>query len=189
MPRNLRDLYQLRVSLNDVEPPIWRRLLVSSSTDLALLHEIIQVTMGWSEVHPHQFTAGTRQFGVPDEDFGDSLTTERGIRIGSLLKSENQTISYEYDFSDAWEHTILLEKILPYKPGESGPACINGSRCCPPEDVGGAWGYKEFLEAYTDPEHPDHKERTEWARRYFDPERFDITEVNKRLMSVGKISA
>jgi len=189
MPRNLRDLYQIKVSLSDVTPPIWRRLLVSSSTDLALLHEIIQVAMGWSSEHLHQFTAGNRQFGVRDEDFGDGITPERGVRIGSLLKCENQTISYDYDFSDAWEHQILLEKILPYKPGESGPVCIDGSRSCPPDDVGGAWGYLEFLEAYKDPGHPDHSEKVAWLGNCFDPERFDNAEVNKKLAELEKIRA
>ena len=185
-PRNLRDLYQLRISLEEINPPIWRRLLVASSIDLAMLHEIIQLAMSWSGVHLHQFTAGRKQFGVPDEDYGDGIIPERGIRIGSLLKCENQWISYEYDFGDAWEHKIVLEKILPYIPGAAGPECIDGQRGAPPEDVGGAWGYREFLEAYTDRGHPDHWEKVAWVNGDFDPERFDIPEINRKLKLMRK---
>lgn len=186
MPRNLRDLLQLKISLKDVYPPIWRRLLISSSTDLAELHRIIQITMGWSNSHMHQFTAGKKQFGVPDDEFGDSTTPEIGVRIGSLLKAENEWISYEYDFGDSWEHKIVLEKILPYRPEEGGPRCIDGSRGCPPEDVGGAWGYEEFLEAYTDSGHPDHEEKLEWVGDSFDPEQFDLEQVNLNLRRMRK---
>ena len=131
--------------------------------------------------HLHQFTAGKKQFGVPDEEFGDSTTSEIGVRIGSLLKTENQRISYEYDFGDSWEHEIVLEKILPYQPEASGPRCIDGSRSCPPEDVGGAWGYQEFLEAYIDSGHPDHEEKLDWIGEDFDPEQFDLEQVNLNL--------
>jgi hypothetical protein len=186
MPRNLRDLLQIKVSLSDVDPPIWRRLLVASSTDLAELHQIIQLAMGWTNSHPHQFTAGHQQFGIPDIEFGDSTIPERGKRIGSLLKREAQWIIYEYDFSDSWEHRITLEKILPYRPEEAGPQCSDGRRGCPPEDVGGAWGYQEFLEAYCDRGHPDHQEKVDWIGRSYDPERFDIDDVNRKLKGLRK---
>ncbi|MCB1869413.1 MAG: plasmid pRiA4b ORF-3 family protein [Gammaproteobacteria bacterium] len=186
MQRNLRDLFQIRISLSEVEPPVWRRLLISSSTDLAELHQVIQIAMGWSNSDLHQFTADHQQFGIPDTEYGDSLTPERGKRIGSLLKHENQWITYEYDFGDSWEHKILLEKILPFQPEAAGPRCIDGRRSCPPEDVGGAWGYQEFLEAYTDSGHPDHREKVEWIGDGFDPEHFDIDEVNKKLKAMRK---
>lgn len=186
MQRNLRDLFQIKVSLSDIDPPIWRRLLVSSSTDLAELHQIIQLAMGWTDSHLHQFTADHQQYGVPDMEFGNSMTSEHGKRIGSLLKQENQWITYQYDFGDGWEHKITLEQILPYQPGEAGPSCIDGCRSCPPEDIGGAWGYLEFLEAYTDIGHPDHQDNVEWIGEHFDPEHFDIAEINRKLKAIHK---
>ncbi|HXK55056.1 MAG TPA: plasmid pRiA4b ORF-3 family protein [Gammaproteobacteria bacterium] len=189
MQRNLRDLFQIRISLSDVEPAVWRRLLLSSSTDLAELHQIIQIAMGWSNSHLHQFTANHQQYGVPDTEFGDSIAPERGKRIGSFLKHENQWITYEYDSGDCWEHVITLERILPYHPGEAGPSCIDGRRACPPEDIGGAWEYREFLEAYTDSEHPDHQEKVDWLGEYFDPEQFDIADVNRKLSALRKTKA
>jgi len=169
------------VSLKDVKPLIWRRLLISSATDLSELHEIIQIAMGWTDSHLHQFIVGTERFGVSDPDFEDGTTPEKGHRICSLLKKEKQWITYEYDFGDGWEHKIVLEKILPYKPGETVPRCIGGRCGCPPEDVGGVWGYMEFLKAYKDKNHPEHDEMVEWAGESFDPERFDPAEVNEIL--------
>lgn len=181
MARNLRDIYQIKVSLNGVRPPIWRRLVISSTTDLAKLHEIIQIAMGWTDTHLHGFVAGEETFGQLDPDFDDGTIPEDAIRIGSLLKKEKDWITYEYDFGDGWEHKIVLEKILPYRPEETVPKCIAGRRGCPPEDVGGVWGYKEFLEAYNDKNHPEHEEILEWAGEYFDPEYFDPDEVNEIL--------
>lgn len=186
MQRNLRDLFQIKISLSDVDPPVWRRLLLSSSTDLAELHRIIQIAMGWSDSRLHQFTADHQQFGVPDTEFGNSINPERGKRIGSLLKHENQWMTYEYDFGDGWEHVVTLEKILPYQPGDAGPSCIDGRGGSPPEDVGGAWGYREFLEAYRDNGHPDHQDKVEWIGQDFDPDHFDIADVNGKLKEMRK---
>lgn len=160
---------------------MWRRLLISRVTDLAELHEVLQIAMGWTNSHLHQFVAGRKTIGVPDPDFPAGTVSEDGVRIDSLLKRAKDWITYEYDFGDGWEHKITLEKILPYQSGEEIPRCTGGRRGCPPEDVGGAWGYKEFLEAYKDKNHPEHEEMVEWAGEYFDPEHFDPAEVNEIL--------
>ena len=110
MAQNLRDLYQIKVTLNGVKPQIWRRLLISSATDLAELHEILQIAMGWTDSHLHQFVAGDETFGVPDPDFEVGTRSEEGIRIGSLLKKEKEWITYEYDFGDGWEHKKCLRR-------------------------------------------------------------------------------
>jgi len=183
MTKSLRNLYQIKVSLNDVKPPIWRRLLISNATNLAELHEIIQIAMGWTDTHLHQFTVENDRYGVPDPDYDDGTKPEGGVRIGSLLKEEKEWLVYEYDFGDGWTHKIILEKILPYEAGEVEPRCIGGCRRCPPEDVGGPWGYMDFLEIYEDKTHPEHEEMVEWAGDYFDPDGFDENEVNKILSS------
>jgi hypothetical protein len=181
MQQKLAKIYQIKVSLNGVKPPIWRRLLISSSTDLAELHDIIQTAMGWTDTHLHMFVAGGRQYGVPDPDYDDGTVPEERVRISALLKKENDSLIYEYDFGDGWEHRVTLEKIIAGAPGEILPRCIAGRRGCPPEDVGGVWGYEAFLRAYTDPAHPEHDDLVEWAGESFDPERFDPVEVNEAL--------
>jgi hypothetical protein len=88
---------------------------------------------------------------------------------------------YIYDFGDDWVHVLLLEKILPWDPEAELPRCIKGKRACPPEDVGGPYGYADFLEVLADPEHPDHQEMVEWIGGPFDPEAFDMKAVNTAL--------
>ena len=185
MKQDLRRVYQMKVSLNRAKPPIWRRLLVSSETDLATLHGIIQIAMGWTDSHLHQFTVKGKRYGCPDPEWDDGLVSERGIQIGTLLRKAKQSMLYEYDFGDGWEHTITLEKVLSTK-DEASPSCVGGRRGCPPEDVGGVYGYMHFLEVYQDTSHPEHAETVEWAGEYFEPERFDIAEVNRALASGHK---
>ncbi len=153
--------------------------MISSTTDLAELHEIIQVAMGWTDSHMHQFIANGVFYGTPEPEFDFDVTPEYDVRIGAILKQEKDWLIYEYDFGDSWEHKIVLEKILPFNPKEQLPKCVTGRRGCPPEDVGGIWGYQEFLEAYNDTSHPEHEEMKEWAGEYFHPELFDKDEVNE----------
>ncbi len=181
MAGDLHNLYQIKVSLEGVKPSIWRRLVISRTTDLSELHYVIQIAMGWTHTHLHQFVAGDERFGMSDLGFEDDTIPEEGIPIDAILRRVNQWITYEYDFGDGWEHEIVLEKILPSRLGESVPKCIGGRRGCPPEDVGGVWGYERLLEAYNDETRPEHEELAEWAGEDFDPERFDIEEVNRIL--------
>jgi len=90
---------------------------------------------------------------------------------------KNNTADYRYDFGDNWEHTIVLEKILPRKAGIKYPVCIAGERACPPEDCGGTDGYFDFLEAIKNPFHERHKEMLCWVGGKFDPDLFDPAKV------------
>lgn len=175
----------MKVTLKVVRPPIWRRVLAMSSMRLDEFHSLLQVVMGWSESHLHQFVFDGKRYGEPDPEFDfeldDPMLNEKEFRIEQLLKKEKDVLVYEYDFGDGWEHKILLEKILPFNPEQPLPKCIAGRRHCPPEDVGGPWGYEDFLEIYQDSSHPEHEEMREWAGDYFEPEAFDILEVNTEL--------
>jgi hypothetical protein len=176
-------VYQLKVTLDDSKPPIWRRVLVSEKVTLYELHQIIQIVMGWTNSHLHMFLLGEQIYGDPaDDEFGDLGTkNETRYRLNQLGLHEKSKFSYEYDFGDSWDHTILVEKILPEEKGARYPVCVKGKRACPPEDVGGVWGYDDFLQAVTDPEHEEHDEYLEWIGDDFDPEAFDLDEVNEVL--------
>lgn len=183
MARPLRKTYQLKISLKGSKPPIWRRLLIADSVSLAQLHQAIQIAMGWTDSHLHQFIVGGKLFGTADSDFDDMETLdESGYKLGQIMKTEKDSIIYEYDFGDGWEHTITLEKILPFDPKERLPQCVKGKGACPPEDVGGIWGYYEFLEALQDAEHPEHESYVEWAGGEFDPQHCDVEEINALLL-------
>jgi hypothetical protein len=140
--------------------------------------------MGWTDSHLHQFTSKGQFYGVsdPEYDLMDmEVHDEAKYRLNHLLKKEKDSIGYEYDFGDGWNHKITLEKILPFDTEMVIPACIKAKGACPPEDVGGIWGYCNFLEALQNPRHPEHEEYKEWVEGDFDPAAYDIKEVNELL--------
>ena len=174
-------IYQIKVTLKGSKPPIWRRLLVSSAMSLAELHYVLQTAMGWEGGHLHQFFAHDQYFGVPEPEFDMDVLDESRYTLEQMLPQEKASMIYEYDFGDGWEHKIVAEKILPPDPKIALPTCVKGKRACPPEDVGGVWGYADFLEAIKDPKHPEHEDFLEWIGDDFDPEYFDVDEVNEVL--------
>ena len=188
MAKESRQIYQIKVTLNDTRPPIWRRIWVPANTTLGRLHDILQVVMGWTDSHMHQFTIHGQRYGdARVDETGDlGFLPEQRYLLSQVVTRSRTRFQYQYDFGDSWDHTLLVEKILPPQPGmRSTPArCLAGQRACPPEDVGGVWGYQEFLEALADPNHSQHDEYLEWIGEAFDPEAFDPDEVNARLRSL-----
>lgn len=175
-------IYQIKVSLQDSQPPIWRRFLVRSDVGLDELHDVLQIVMGWQDYHLHQFYVGTTRYApiYPDmEPMGE--LDEQLVQLDQVAPGPGAQFDYEYDFGDSWMHTLLLEEILPPETEQDVPRCIEGQGACPPEDVGGVWGYRLFLEALQDPEHPEHEHYSEWIGGEFDPTAFDLQRVNRRL--------
>lgn len=124
-----------------------------SDVTLAKLHQIIQVAMGWYDSHLHQFIVGKKYYGVPDPDDLTEVSDERKVKLRELVSRSKQTLVYDYDFGDGWEHTVALEEIVDVQPGIRYPNCIDGARACTPEDCGGTGGYEYFLKAIRDPRH------------------------------------
>ena len=188
--KQLRFIYQLKVTLNGFRPPIWRRLLVPGNINLGSFHVVLQIVMGWTNSHLHQFISGRTMYGIPDDEFGGGfdleIEDENKYNLSQLLKKEKDFLKYEYDFGDGWEHKIILEKILPYESSVKVPSCIKGKRACPPEDCGGIWGYHDLIEVINDISHPEHKEMLEWLGGDFDPEYFDVNEINEILSKYPK---
>lgn len=178
-------IYQLKIVLHGSEPPIWRRIQVLSDTTLEALHRILQIAMGWSNSHLHQFKVGDLTYGPPDPNFPDfDVIDEKDVVLSEVVSRPNQKFVYQYDFGDDWRHLITLEKILAPEDGVSYPFCLKGKRACPPEDSGGIFAYSDFLEAITDSEHPEHLHLLRWVGGEFDPEAFDRAEVNRSLMNI-----
>ncbi|MHC5537135.1 plasmid pRiA4b ORF-3 family protein [Singulisphaera rosea] len=172
-------VYQLKVKLKHIRPPIWRRLLVPDCS-LAKLHEIIQIAMGWESHHLYDFEVGGSHYSDSSDMFDSDRKDARRAKLGRFAPEGKVKIHYTYDFGDNWQHDVLVEKVVPPEEGMTYPVCIGGKRACPPEDVGGPWGYMEFAEAIRDPEHERHEEYLEWEDE-FDPEAFSIEEVNVEL--------
>lgn len=185
--KSLRSIYQLKITLKGMRPPIWRRILMASTTKLDDVHLIFQIVMGWTNSHMHEFIQGRDRYVEPDEEFPSDAKDEAQYRLDQLLKREKEKLIYIYDFGDGWEHEVVLEKILPFKTNVALPICVKGCRACPPEDIGGIGGYIMFLEAISDPAHPEHEDMLEWIaddiEDPFNPEAFDLAEVNQLLQS------
>jgi hypothetical protein len=174
-------VYQFKVTLKWSKPAIWRRIQVRAGTTLPRLHDTIQIAMGWTDSHLHRFIIRDVEYGVPVPDFGVEMRNEQRVKLERIITAEKERFVYEYDFGDGWIHDILLEKILPPEPDPHYPRCVGGKRACPPEDVGGVWGYAEFLEAILDSDHPRHEDMLEWWEGAFDPDAFSLDEVNQAL--------
>ncbi len=188
MPRQSqtnKTVHQLKITLKYVRPPIWRRVLVPSEMRLSDSHDVIQIAMGWEDSHLHQFEVGETYYALPDpeeDDFwGSRSEDEAKVKLRDVAPREKDKLRYDYDFGDGWEHSIVVEKVLPREKGRRYPVCLAGRRACPPEDCGGPHGYGNLLEALQDPKHPDHEDLTEWIGGEFDSEAFDLEAVNKLL--------
>lgn len=179
-------LYQFKITLLDVEPPVWRRIQVRDGT-LDQLHEQIQTAMGWTNSHLHQFEINGTRYGDPEllddgfEDF-ECVDSTRTL-ISDILAGTGKRFAfqYEYDFGDGWEHEVLFEGNPPTDPKGKYPLCLEGERACPPEDCGGSWGYGDFLEAIRNPKHEEHASMLEWIGGSFDPEAFDAKQATKAM--------
>jgi hypothetical protein len=207
MPRGTRKeaalpaVYQLKVTLAGARPPIWR-LQVPDNANLGWLHAVIQVAMGWTNSHLHQFHVGSMQISDPsfelDELEGSPKThDENKTRIGDVAPRVGSKLVYEYDFGDSWVHHIAVEKILEPDPQSARVArCLAGARACPPEDCGGVWGYQELLQVIRNPKHKEHESMMEWLGGGFDSEAFDCEVINRHLrllrwprMTVGQLAS
>ena len=180
----IKKIYQLKVTLRDSKPPIWRRIQVPADITLHRLHLILQVVMGWGNYHLYGFRIKGRDFGEPDTEddiFNLNLVNSHRTKLNKVLTKEKTQFIYDYDFGDSWEHRIVLEKILPVDPDKPYPVCIKGKRACPPEDCGGIWGYYDLLEIMKNPNHKEYAEMMDWVGGEFDTEEFDIEEINRLL--------
>ena len=180
-------VYHLKVSLEGVEPAIWRRLQVPGNANLGWLHVVIQVAMGWTNSHMHQFIVGERLYSDPrieinDFEDGPSVLDENVTAIMDIAPRVHSTFLYEYDFGDSWEHRIIVEKIRDPDPAVAGVAqCLAGARACPPDDCGGVYGYANLLEVIMDPKHEEYEDMMDWLGGKFEPEAFDREKINKHL--------
>lgn len=151
---------------------------------LSRLHEVIQIAMGWTNSHLHQFVAGRVFYGPSDPDFDDLGTKsldEAKYSVSDVAPRLKSRFVYEYDFGDGWEHEVLLEKVLPPDATFQHPVCLAGANACPPEDCGGIHGYYDLLRALKDPKHKRHDEMSEWVGGSWDPEWFELKTTNALL--------
>jgi hypothetical protein len=177
--RGRDDVYTLRVTLRDIQPPIWRRLVVQADTTLAELHEILQDVVGWQNYHLWGFTIGPTLYEAPDPEASGLDATK--VTLKKLGLKAGSTFEYLYDAGDDWLHDVAVEEVLLADPELAYPVCVGGARACPPEDSGGPHRYAEILEILKKPEHADLSEVADWTGESFHPEAFDLRATNRIL--------
>ena len=171
---------QFKITLQYIEPPIWRRIIVPDSYSFWDFHVAIQDSLGWLDCHLHAFQLNNKDkflIGIPSPDGDDFTETKPGwkIKIKKQIDKIGQKIRYEYDFGDGWEHEIEFEKYIDQEIKK--PKCIDGARACPPEDCGGTGGYEDFCKIMKKKKGNAYKEMKEWYGKDYDPEEFDSSKV------------
>jgi hypothetical protein len=157
----VRRIYLLRVTLAEMRVPVWRQLVVPGGYTLDRLHRALQIAIGWKDCHLHSFEIDGRQFGVPDPDDLLETVDELDTRLDAVAVTGTR-FTYVYDFGDWWEHLVTVEDVIEADPAERYPICLRGAGVCPPEDVGGVYGYERLLDALADPYHKDHDQMVDW---------------------------
>jgi len=178
---------RLRIKLDDVEPAVVRRVEVPLTIRLDRLHLVLQVAMGWTNSHLYEIRARDVGWGRPDPYFGDGPLDASKTRLIDVLEDVGtRSLKYLYDFGDGWEHSVRIERITDAVPGVAYPRLIEATGRCPPEDVGGPWGYHEFLDAIANPNHQDHAERMRWIGDHFDPSDVDAETLAQAVHNLAK---
>lgn len=170
-------MFQLRLQLRDVEPVVWRQVLVPGSVRLNKLSEMLLAAMGWTNSHLHAFLVGNKRYGMHFDEWPGGEIDEKTVTVLQALRDERRFV-FEYDFGDGWEHDVVIEQLTWSYFGLKFAVCVDGQNACPPEDVGGTSGYADFLEAIADPDHEEHEAYLEWVGGAFDPAEFDLGMAN-----------
>jgi hypothetical protein len=180
---------RLKITLDDVEPAVLRRVEVPFDIRLDRLHLTFQAAMGWTNSHLYEIRAGDMRWSTPypEQDWSGDFLDARKARLGDILEDiGTKTLAYLYDFGDGWEHTIKVERLADPEPGVVYPRLIEVTGRCPPEDSGGPFGYADLLEAIKDPKHERHAEFTEWIGHDFDPNIVDAEWLIAEVAALAK---
>jgi hypothetical protein len=177
---------RLRISLNAIEPEIWRVVEVPVTGSLKLLHDVILAAMGWQDCHLWHFEAGERRFGVPDPEWPDrNLVAARNVKLGTLVDRDVRQLTYTYDMGEDWRHTIVVEAVGLGEHETKYPRFVAGEHRCPPEDVGGLPGFELFIKAMSNPDHEEHQQLRQWYGGPFDPGNIDELVAKRAVAAVA----
>lgn len=158
-----------------LNPPVWRRIVVNSDTTLRRLHHFIQAAMGWHSRHLYEFDLHEKRYGPPDREFPDpKVLDDRKVKLKRILNVGDR-LRYTYDFGDSWQHVIAVEALEPDEGSGSFCVVVDGERACPPEDCGGVGSYERILDVLKrNPKGEEAEHFRRWAGPHFNPDLFDI---------------
>lgn len=177
-------LLQIRVTLQYIEPKIWRRILIDAERPLEDLHWVIQIGFGWEDSHLYLFEKDGKKYEIPsleDDSFGESNSEDASsFQIKNMLSKQGDQLIYEYDFGDGWRHEVVVESI-DSEMGMYEPMLIAGERNGPPEDCGGPPGFAALVDAMANKKHPERRNLVEWLGYAYNPETFDPSMINMEM--------
>ena len=173
-------IFTLHVSLEDVSPSVWRRLMVPGLFTLDKLHSVLQLVMGWQMSHLYDFEINKERYAEPD-DFDETKVKSLAVSLTAAVK-EQKTFFYNYDFGDSWRHKITVEEIQTRNEVFNYPICIGGENACPPEDCGGVPGFEELKKTIANKKSSEHQQMLQWVGGYYDPKSFDANRINRDML-------
>jgi hypothetical protein len=174
-------VFKLRITLEDTDPVVWRRVLVPSILTLEKLHSVLQLTMGWQMSHLYGFQINGENYSDPGDFDEPNEFKSVNASIMSAL-GETKKFIYDYDFGDSWRHVIEVEEIVSREEIYNYPICTGGENACPPEDCGGTGGFADLKKTILKPKDPEYKSMLRWLGGYFDPKTFDPNRINRDLL-------
>ena len=177
---------RLKITLEDVEPQVMRRIDVPLKIKLDRLHLVVQAAMPWTNSHLWGIEAGGANWGDASMGFDDALPAAKTTLLDVMEDVGTKTLHYTYDYGDNWEHTIRVEGIRDPAPGQLYPCLIKAEGRCPPEDIGGAPGYDMYLETIADPDHEEHDWMIECYGEPQDPNDPEIEAITAGLGRLAK---
>jgi len=186
----MEEIIQLKISLIGSKPVIWRRVLVNGKMTFQELHCVIQLSMGWTNSHLHEFVVNRTRISEPFEDiedeFNEDLVDSSTVTLENEIAKGINSFIYIYDFGDYWEHKVTVEKFLPVNEKIKYPTCVAGKKKCPPDDCGGIYGFSNLLKTISNKNDPEHEDMLEWLGGEYDPDYFDLSEINHDLSGLNE---
>lgn len=179
---------RLKVSFNEVSPPIWREIALPENTTFANIHAAIQIAFGWNDSYSHEFRCGIRIGSTrpydEEPDFDIDVVDERLVRLRDIY-AHTDSFSYCYGKGEHWIADIEMKYVSDsYSPH---PVVVAGQRAAAPEE---AWAdrwsdiAKKLRAGRLDEEMQDWLHFLGFGRNY-DPDFFDIDAINHAMAAAG----
>jgi len=181
----MSDIARLRVSIDEVDPPVIRQVEVPLAIRLDDLHFVLQIAIGWQNCHPYEFRNGDKAWGLIDRDAEENPLPAEKATLADLAQL-GRKFQYNYVFGDDWQHTVEIEEEVAAAPGVTYPRLVSAAGRCPPADIGGPAGYENYLRAIADPDHFHHEAMLEWDEPDFDPKKVDVSALKANLANLSK---
>lgn len=188
-------IYQLKATVQQSDPTIWRSFELRGDTSLEVLHYILQVIFDWTNSHLHTFRARGIEYSDP-MFLLEEAEEETNAMLAQIAPAVRSKFTYEYDFGDSWELGLVVVKRFPAEPDTRYPRLIDGERAAPPDDVGGIWFYNQLAEIMRQPgglaaaakqdKEAEWDVYQEWLPEGFDPDIFDRNSINADLRLIWR---